>query len=421
MKILSLVLFICLAIQAGFVFSQEVEKVTLDLLIEEALKSNPQIQSLKKQWQAKQAKVVSEGSLPQPQAQFTYFGESVQTKVGPQDKKYGLSQKIPFPTKLYLRAKIASKQSEIAYTRYILGIRELIMDLKTVFYDYYFILQSLKILEEEKLILESMHKAVQRKVEGLKSPQQDLVKVDLEIAGLDERMLALEKQENLLRAQINKLLNWPQDKVFSLPPDYGPTINLIEAQKIALLEKSLSDSPLVLLDKLGLESQEFRLSLARQEYIPDFGLMADYIDIGEGTTNLANDGEDAWMVGLSVTLPLWFWKINSDIETEKLKLDAQEDSLEEKENFLSFKVEDLYFKLNTNYQLIDLYQNVILPQAQQNFSTSRVSYEQGQVDFLNWLDAERNLIKVKLATVKQVVEYKKIIAQLEYIVGQDLE
>lgn len=390
-------------------------------MIEEALQRNPQIQSLKNEWEAKRAKVLSEMFLPQPQGVFTYFGESVQTKVGPQEKKYGLRQKIPFPTKLFLKGQIASKDAEIAYTKYLLGKRRVIMEVKSLFYDYYFVTKSLRVLEEEKLILENMRKAVQRKYETLKVPQQDLVKGDLAIAKINDRILTLKKQQNFLNAQINKLLSRSQDKKIIIPVGYKLSPQLIKEDKEVFLEKGLKESPLVLLDKLGIEKQSFKLSLVRQQYLPDFGLMVDYIDIGDETTNLPNDGEDAWMVGISVTFPLWFWKINSDIKSEKLKVDSVRSKFEDKENFLSFKIEDLYFKLTTNYQLIDLYENVILPQAQQNFSTSPIAYEQGQVDFLNWLDAERNLINIKIASIKQVVSYKKTIAELEYVIGIDLE
>lgn len=69
----------------------------LDDLIQEALENNPEIKSLGKNWESKKSKILSEKTLPQPEARFMYFGESIQTKTGPQDKKYGIAQKIPFP------------------------------------------------------------------------------------------------------------------------------------------------------------------------------------------------------------------------------------------------------------------------------------------------------------------------------------
>jgi outer membrane protein TolC len=390
-------------------------------LIEEAVANSPELESLRKMWEAKKAKIVSEGSLPQPQVSFMYFKQSIQTKVGPQDKKYGIKQVIPFPSKLYLKGSIATKEAEIAYTKYLLTKRAIIKEVKSLFYDYYFIIQSLRILEEERLILKNMEKTVQRKYESLKTSQQDLVKADLAISKIEDKIINLKKQQNFLNARINKILNRAKGRKIKIPKNYNFTTELVENDKDTLLDEAIKESPLIILDKLGIEEQRLRLFLAKQEYLPDFGLMADYIKIGEGTTSLPNDGEDAWMIGASVTLPLWFWKINSDIKSEKSRLESVEEIFKDKENFLIFKIEDLYFKLRANQQLIDLYQNIILPQAEQNFSTSRISYENDVVDFLNWLDAERNLIQIKIATIKQMVDYKKIIADLEYVVGKDLE
>ena len=415
---ISLIVFILL-ISISLSFAQN--QSFLDDLVKEALENNPQIKILEQEWESRKAKVLVEKTLPQPKVTFTHYGESVQTKVGPMKKKYGIQQPIPFPTKLSLKGKIAKKEAEITYAKYILGIRGIIEQLKSYFYDYYFINQSINVLREEKLILGNIRKSIQRKYETLKVSQQDFVKADLEIAKIEERILNLKRQENLIVARINRILNRPQGRRLKLPLGHEFSIPPFKIEKSVLLDKAFKESPHILLDKLSLERQDYKVSLAKQGYIPDFGIMAEYIDIGDGTTNLSGDGKNAWMVGVSVRIPLWFWKIRSDVKSAKFKRDAQRYKFRDKESFLSFKIEDLFFKLKTEEQLIDLYTNVILPQANHNFAVSRIGYENGSVDFLNWLDAERNLISIRIAKLKQIVDYKKTIAQLEYIVGEDLE
>jgi outer membrane protein TolC len=407
--------FLIIVIVTVIVNSVEAGEDYLESLIRIALERNPKLQALYSEWQAREANILSETIPPQPQLRFSYFGESIQTKVGPQDRKYGITQKLPFPTKLYLKGKLAQKDAQIAYIKYLLEKRQLIKELKKSFYDYYFILESLKVLREEKLILETMANTIQRKYETYKVPQQDLVKAHLEINQIEKKILNLEKQRNFLKANINKIINRPTETALEIPKDFSLDIKVFLHSKEELLNQAFSNSPLILIDEVGIEKQKYKLKLTYQEYLPDFSFM------GNGTTNLSNDGEDAWVVGIKITLPLWFWKINSDIRSEKEQLNSIMENYKDKENFLNYKIDDLYFKLSNDYQLIDLYKNVILPQAEQNFSTSRISYEEGVVDFLNWLDAERNLINIKIATIKQMVSYKKTIAELEYIVGRDLE
>ncbi|MBU2266184.1 MAG: TolC family protein, partial [Candidatus Omnitrophica bacterium] len=384
------------------------------------LANNLQVKVLKKEWKAKKAIIPAERSLPQPEIGFGFWGESIQTKVGPMKRKYSIKQGIPFPGKLFLKGRIAEKEAGVAYAAYILGIRGVIEGLKTYFYDYYFVSQSIHIVEAEKLILESVAVSIKSRYESFRAPQQDLVKVNLEIAKLEDKLLGLNQQKNLLRAQINRILNRPQDSYLNLPLGFRLLSQEIEIEKKELIDKAYSESPHILIDLLLLEKQKDKFSLAKQGYIPDFGIVAEYIEVGSGTTMLDKDGQDAWMVGFNVNVPLWFWKVRSEVAAEKARLEAQEYKLGDKESFLSFKIEDLSFKLDTERQLIDLYENVILPESMHNFSVSRIGYENGAVDFLSFLDAERNVISIKIAELKQTIDYLKTLAQIEYIIGEDL-
>lgn len=405
----------------GAAFSvQAKESDTLESLIEEALLRNPQLQALNKEWESKKARIVVERSLPQPEVGFGYWGESIQTKTGPMKRKYSIKQPIPYPGKLFLKGEIARKEAAVAYARYILGVRAVIESLKAYFYDYYFVNESIHIVEAEKLILEGIHASIKSKYETFRAPQQDLVKVDLEIAKIQDKILGLKRQKNLLRAQINRIIDRSQDNYISLPLGFELLSQKVKIAKVDLLDKAYAESPHILIDLLLLEKQKDKFSLAKQGYRPDFGFMAEYIDIGGGTTDLDNDGQDAWMVGFQVKVPLWFWKVRSEVKSAKKEFEAQEYKVQDKENFLAFKIEDLFFKLNTEEQLIDLYENVILPESLQNFSVSRIGYENGVVDFLSFLDAERNIISIKIAQLKQKVDYLKTVAQIEYIIGEDL-
>lgn len=392
----------------------------LDGLVDEALRNNPQLAALRSQWEAQKADIASEGNLPQPQAGFTYYGESVQTRVGPMEKKFSLSQRIPSPGKLSAQRKIAVKEARIASARYILAARGLIERVKTSFYDYYFIHESLKVIREEKDILEHIRSVIQRRYETLQASQQDLLKVDLEISRLEEKILRLQQEQNRLRGQLNKILSRPYTEEVAVPSQYNLTLQPLEEEKAVLVRKALAESPHILIEQLGLAKQDLRVTLARQEYIPDLGVMAEYIAIGEGETMSPSDGQDVWMLGFNVRVPLWFWKINADIRSEKSKRQAQAYKVKVVEDMLASTVDDLLFSLETQKELASLYQDVMLTQAQQNFEVSRRDYENGMLDFLDLLDTERIVISVRLSNIKQVVDHHKTIARFEYMLGEEL-
>jgi hypothetical protein len=91
---------------------------TLNALVEKALKNNPEVGSAHSNWLAAEHKSGYVAGLPDPQARYSYLFENVETRVGPQEHKYGLSQTIPFPGKLSTKAKAQLKRSEELMQKY---------------------------------------------------------------------------------------------------------------------------------------------------------------------------------------------------------------------------------------------------------------------------------------------------------------
>ena len=77
-------------------------------LVNGALKNNPEIKASRKRWEAAKEKIPQVRSLPDPKFSYTYFPESIETKNGPQENAYQLSQKFPSFGKPRLRGEVAA-------------------------------------------------------------------------------------------------------------------------------------------------------------------------------------------------------------------------------------------------------------------------------------------------------------------------
>lgn len=119
--------FICLLL-AGAVLCHagQEDAVDLDSLIAEALRNNPRIQAAYNGWQAEKYRIKEVSALPDPVVRYGYFGESVETKVGPQEQKIGASFKVSFPGKLHLRGKSQARhgngENQVQGRRWILPL-----------------------------------------------------------------------------------------------------------------------------------------------------------------------------------------------------------------------------------------------------------------------------------------------------------
>ena len=391
---------------------------TLDSLIAEAVENNPQIQAAYNNWQAATYKVTQAKSLPDPTASYTYFGESIETRNGPQENKYGVSQKIPFPGKLGLKGKAQSKRAGMLQEKYEATKREIIKNLKFVYYDIFWVDRAIQITEEEKSILENLEKVAQRKYESNLTPQQDVIKAQVELSKLIDKLFMLRQNRKSLEAKINSILNRPKGMSLGQTDIPEPEEFKYELNQLHLVSQEQSQD--LLAANLDVERAQYEKSLAKMDFLPDFTVGFDYTEIGAGSTSRADDGEDAWAMKVAVNVPIWFNRLGAQVAEKNASLEASKKNHENVKNAVTYEVEDLYFKITTYKDIVLLYKTALVPQTEQAFEAARVGYESGRVDFLNWLDAERVLLQTRLAYYKAIVDYEKSIAYLERVVGKDL-
>jgi len=392
--------------------------VVLEDLVDEALRTNPRIQTAYNNWKAAEHKVKQVKSLPDPMASYAYFGENIETRVGPQEHKYGLSQKIPLPGRLSLKGKVQAKHADVLREKYESTKREVIKNIKFVYYDIFWVAKAIQITEEEKSILESLEKVARRRYELNLAPQQDVIKAQVELSKLIDKLFLLKRNRKSLVAKLNSILNRPKGTELGSVGKIKPQefkYNLDQLHKIAQVSRQE-----LLAASLDVEKAEYESSLARLDYYPDFTLGFDYIQVGSGQTTMSNDGQDAWMGRVAVNIPIWFNKLGAQLKEKEAKLEASKKKYQNVESNVAYEVEDLYFKITTYKDIISLYKTALIPQTEQAFAAAKTGYETGKVDFLNWLDSERALLQTRLAYYKTIVDYQKSIAFLERVVGKDL-
>jgi len=278
--------------------------------------------------------------------------------------------------------------------------------------------KAIQITKEEKIILENLEKVAQIKYESNLTSQQDVIKAQVELSMLIDKLLLLRQNRNSIVSRINSLLNKPRDTAFGVINDVEPVKFEYELNELSKIAKESRQE--LVAAKLDIERAKHEKSLAKLEYFPDFTFGVDYIEVGSGHTTQPNDGQDAWMGKVAISVPIWFDKLEAQVEEKKALLESSKKSYENVVNNIAYEVEDLYFKITTYKSITSLYKTALVPQAEQAFEATRIGYETGKVDFLNWLDSERVLLQTRLAYYRAMVDYEKSVAFLERVVGRDL-
>lgn len=401
-------------------FSQEEfkSKVVLSELIQEALNQNPHLMAAKKEWEAALNMAPQASSLPDPMVGYAHFGQSIETRLGPQRNKFSLSQKVPFFGKLSLRGEIANSAASVFEEQYKTIKADIVFKVKSAYFSLFWFDKALEISRKEQYVLKRLAKIVQKKYETGKANQQDVLKAQLEISRITDKVLFLEQGRRTAVSTLNSLLNRPPDAYTGKAEDFKLPEFQFELKELYALAKEWR--PELRKARYLIEKNENSLKLAKKNYFPDFKLMFDYIDIGGGTTSNVEDGRNSWMVSVGINIPIWRKKLNAAKAEAVSRIKASQERFRNIENETMSLVNELFYGVKTGFEQVELYKYSLIPQAEQSLKASEAGYLAGKVDFLNLLDSERMVLQIKTGFFKAISDLGKSLARLERTVGKDL-
>jgi len=148
--------------------------------------------------------------------------------------------------------------------------------------------------------------------------------------------------------------------------------------------------------------------LAIRRNYPDLIAGLTYTAIGEEGALGQSAGDDAWGFKLGLNLPLWFGRNKARVRSSKLMIVSREESLEETWNQIEDKVRSTKKDLEEIYETYILYQEQLVQESEQMLASAFSAYETGKISFLDLLDSERMVVRVRLEF--ETVEARRRIA-----------
>jgi outer membrane protein TolC len=390
----------------------------LETLIQEALENNPQIKSAEQQQMAVTQRVEQVSALDDPMFTYTHWFSSVETRVGPLQNSFMLSQRLPFFGKLRFRGNIAEQDIEVAEQAYKATRRDVTYKVKLTYFDLYWIDQSLSILDEYQRLLQSFQEVASRKYATGMGIQANVLKAHVEISSIKERRLNFAKLREGAAARLHALLGREEATRIDRVSTVDTTLYVRSEQE--LVQMALAARQELKATEALIQKAEFGIQLAKRNYWPDFTISASYTTVPPGRTLAPDNGKDPWSVQAGINLPIWFGKLKAAVEEVRAARNANRMSYEDLKNEVLAEIQDLFARLKTAEQTIILYQASLIPNAERSLQSVLSSYQTGTLDFLTLLDSERMLLQFRLAYVKELANYRQQIAALQRAVGSEL-
>jgi outer membrane protein TolC len=217
--------------------------------------------------------------------------------------------------------------------------------------------------------------------ESGEAPQSDVLRAQLEINRLRRRRWALETEVRSSLQALNRLRNMPLDE----PLETAASLRAIGPPSLPAFEAAAADakvrSPELRVAELGIARAESATDLAKWDRVPDFGVTA-------GVMPRARDLMPMWQVGVSFTLPLYWWtKQDRAVAENEARRESSELDRSALEQLLELRVKQRESVLSYLLETIDLYQNGLLVQSDATAESTLSQYSVGRVTFASVLEA----------------------------------
>lgn len=383
------------------------EPPALGELLELAYKNNPGVQEFQQYYKAEDSLITSQATLDDPMIGVSELDRGMKTQYGT------ISQKIRFPTKYYYQANAQKSKADSFRSKLNAKKLQVRQQVTTLYYAIY---STQKIIQLTKANMESVKefaRVAEKKYAAGKSSQGDSMKAHFELTQLELDLIRLNQEEQALQDRLKALVSSPSLQRIDIayldliPPQFfDEKIKDMESELISQLQ---NNSPTLKTEAKKLKEAEYRSSLAKWEYAPDFQLQYQQ--------RIAGDPEESKIFSVGITVPLWFWKKGSEASAASAKKLAQEFKVQDTALKLVADIKDLKGKVSTGVKTLKIYQTSLIPQAQGAYNSSRSAYQANRTSFLDLLDSERSLYRVKTGYFQSLKQYVSTLSDLESQLG----
>lgn len=386
----------------------------LQVLIEEALKKNPGVQSALKQVEAMRSRVLQAKTLPDPTIGIGWAGDITPFKVQRLDPSSyrGIiaSQAIPYPGKLKLEGQIADREAESAWWDYESARRGVVAEVKSAYYQYSYAAKAIEVTQKDKDLLQKFSSIAEARYRVGKAIQQDVLKSQTEISLLQQKLTILEQERLTAQARLNTLLF--RDPESSLAPE--PLAQSKFDYSLEQLYQFARDHDTGLQrEQRMVERNQYAMSLAKKGYRPDFSVSYMY----QQRPALP----DMHGFTLTANIPVFYRsKQREAVKEAANQLDGSQKSKDNRQTELLFAVKEQYLMVKASEQLLQLYSQAVVPQSSLTLESSLSSYQVGTADFLTILTNFQTVLDYEVDYYHELANYQTALARLEPLVGVEL-
>lgn len=390
--------------------------LTLDDVVRAALAKNPAVQSAAHSVAAQRAKVPQASALPDPTFGVGWMGNprpfSVQTGDPSSYRSVNAMQMLPFPGKRSLRGQIAGKEVDASQWDLEAVRRRVVADVKASYYDYWYYDKALHTTEQNRDLLSKLSQIAEARYRVGKGMQADVLRSQVEISMLLQKLTTLEQQRATAQARLNTLL--ARDPDAPLPPATDvTTASPLNYSLEDLYKLARENDPEYQRMQKMVERNELAINLAHKDYLPDLSVGYMY----EQRPAMS----DMHGFTFTVNIPVFYRsKQREEVRQAKEEELSASGARDNRQNELYFDLKQNYLAAKASENLLKLFSQGVVPQSSLALESSMSAYQVGNVDFLTVIGNFTTVLNYETDYYRELANYQTSLARMEALTGTNL-
>jgi len=407
--VVSLVLasVLCLSPQAG---AQTSAALDLRDALREALRANPELIALQRQYDAARAAIPEARSLEAPMFETQIWGWPLTTLNPARTDMYMFmgEQQLPGRGKRAARELVATRDADLSRDQIAVRANGILNEVKQAFADLLLAQGTADLFRQQRPVLEDTTETATLRYASGHSGQHDTVKSIVELSRLDADEIQWRERARIAQVRLTALLGrQPDTSIAVASPADGDVPALAEAERIAL-----ERHPEIAAASAEITREEAELARVRGERRPDFVIGGGYM--------LQPGGAGAWTARAAVTWPNAPWAragLNTRIDAQEKRLAAAGAQREVVTAAVRRQVREARVHVEAAQDRIRVLESSVIPHLEHAWEVMRIAYTSDRGDFADLLDTERLLLTTRIEVVSALADLARAVADLQMAMG----